>query len=693
MTKIVSLAKSFWFSLFQTNEAPSRAGITRAIERNARSDEARIVTQSATVADSISHETSFLSGAEPYSVVRARFYAAVLVLLPLLVLLTIASYQLTLFALEMIPNEIIRTGAALALVGATLLSVHLLLESLMRSRWVMWVLTAISVVVLGNAHYKLAQARAAVIADWIINGNRSVLESAVGPAAVDVGTSSLTATLLPLLEAILPSIAVGLEVIAGVTMSFALMAILDPALLAYWRVARLRRRAARLNAKAVVANSLAERPDEEAQLAIDLGRNTKSLVSREAIVAIVVALIALLMITTNLFAAPVDGRNGCQSENQRIALLLDLSKSRAAADVAADAAAVSRILAEAQACSRYVVLAVGEDGWASPRVLIDSTVTTSGGWMQQDLRNARKRLLAMWTQTSAGLAPTYSGSDVLGTILYAIEVLGLSPVRPGTLVSFTDGRQTRGIDLETDPPMAVDQAARRAKDLGLVANIAGSRMFFFGASTTGKSPAHWNTLRDFWRTWTAMTGAALGTYSIGRDVCPVTSLCTAGAAMAIATPAAPAAPAAPTLAAPTVKRQDAAVSAPATDRKPDAMCQSISGAIGSSAQWSAGWIEIDAPTDFRRGETLRLTVGGSRSTRKVVVRLLGRFDDPNSPNGVDGGVLDVPASGTILLTLQRDHPATRQISVHGGVSPWGLYRLGGGNGPATLLSVDRTCVQ
>ena len=140
-------------------------------------------------------------------------------LLPLLVLLITASYQLTLFALEIIPNEPIRTGASLALVGASLLAIHLLLESLMRSRWVMFVLTAISVFVLGNAHYKLAQARAAVIADWIINGDRTVLESAVGPAAVDVGATSLTSTLLPLLEAILPSIAVGLEVIAGVTMS------------------------------------------------------------------------------------------------------------------------------------------------------------------------------------------------------------------------------------------------------------------------------------------------------------------------------------------------------------------------------------------------------------------------------------------------------------------------------------------
>ena len=165
-----------------------------------------------------------------------------------------------------------------------------------------------------------------------------------------------------------------------------------------------------------MATGLTERADEEAQLTIDLGRNTKSLVSREALVAIVLALIALLVITTGVFAAPIVGANGCTAENQRVALLIDLSKSRTAADVTSDAAAVSRILAEAQACSRYVVLGVGDDGWGSPRVLMDSTVTTSGGWMQQDLKTARKKLLAMWTPIVATLAPTYSGSDVLGTI-------------------------------------------------------------------------------------------------------------------------------------------------------------------------------------------------------------------------------------------------------------------------------------
>lgn len=42
-----------------------------------------------------------------------------------------------------------------------------------------------------------------------------ILESAVGPAIADTDTTSLTSTQMPLLQASRPSIAVGLEVVAG----------------------------------------------------------------------------------------------------------------------------------------------------------------------------------------------------------------------------------------------------------------------------------------------------------------------------------------------------------------------------------------------------------------------------------------------------------------------------------------------
>src|SRR5688572_29428671 len=286
MIKIVSLSKSFWGSLLQRDEAPSRAGIASAIERGARADGARIASESDTVTQSIALENSYLADAAPYAVVRSQFYTALALILPLGLLIA-ASWQLTLFGLEIIPNESVRNVAALALVGATLLSIHILLHSLSRPGWVVLTLTALSVLVLADAHYQLAKTRAAVIADWILQGSTTVMESATGAALVEVDAASLASTLLPLLQALLPLMAVGLEIMAGVTLYFVLTALFDPALLAYWRVARLRRRAAHLSAEAAAAAGLAERADEEAQLTLDLGRNSKAFISKDALIAIV----------------------------------------------------------------------------------------------------------------------------------------------------------------------------------------------------------------------------------------------------------------------------------------------------------------------------------------------------------------------------------------------------------------------
>jgi hypothetical protein len=691
MSKLVPLAM-FWGSV-ATDGTANRAGVASVIARDALTDNALVASQAAAVDADIAHETAYVATAESYSVVRSRFYVAFLLTLPMIALIA-ASWQLTLFGLEILPSEGIRNVTALALVGASLLSIHLLLESLKRSGWVLFTLTSLSVMALAVAHYQLAKTRAVVIADWILEGNRTVVESAAGVAVAPTDAPSLASTLLPLLESLLPLMAVGLEVMAGVALYFVLTALFDPALLAYWRLARLRRRAARLRARAVEAADRAERADAEAGLTINATRNARAFISKDAIIAIAIAIVVLLAISTDLFASPaIHTKASCTAENQRVALLIDLSRSRTADDVAADAAGVARVLSEGRGCSRYVVLGIGDDGWGAPIVLLDMRVTTSGGWMQQDLKTARRQLTAAWAQTAARLAPMYSGSDVMGTLLYAVELLNISPGRPGTLISFSDGRQTRSINLEGDAPLSPPAAARRAKALGLVANIPGSRTFFLGASTAGKSPIYWNSLRDFWRAWTAQSGASLGGYSVGRDVCSVTALCTAGVGSVTGRAMEPALPPPPPGSVGAAAVTHRASTAPAAASQPnptlEPRCETLSGAIGSSQQWGSGWLELSAHTDFRRGETLRLNLGGG--ARKVVVRLLNRSADPNSPDGVDGGVVDVPPGGVIELRLQRDHPAVRQISVHGGVSPWGLYGLGGGNGPARLLSVERLC--
>lgn len=114
---------------------------------------------------------------------------------------------------------------------------------------------------------------------------------------------------------------------------------------------------------------------------------------------------------------------------------------------------------------------------------------------------------------------------------------------------------------------------------------------------------------------------------------------------------------------------------------------SIPGDLTPTSQWGSGWLVLTSTTDFKKGEVIKLKMG--KTADKVVVRLLPNGKSPDRPTGVVTGCIDVPDNGVVEVLLQRDHPLVEQISVHGGPNPWGKYSCGGGNGPATLVDVQR----
>ncbi len=105
------------------------------------------------------------------------------------------------------------------------------------------------------------------------------------------------------------------------------------------------------------------------------------------------------------------------------------------------------------------------------------------------------------------------------------------------------------------------------------------------------------------------------------------------------------------------------------------------GEIGSSPHWGSGWIDLEAPTDFLKGDRIRIKVGGSAS--KILVRLLPKGRSPDTSTGLIGGTITVPEDRIVEVILKYDRKGIIQISVHGGPNPWNKP-LGGGNGPATI---------
>ena len=112
----------------------------------------------------------------------------------------------------------------------------------------------------------------------------------------------------------------------------------------------------------------------------------------------------------------------------------------------------------------------------------------------------------------------------------------------------------------------------------------------------------------------------------------------------------------------------------------------IGGTPGTSESGS-GYLDLKNPVSFRAGDELRVLVGGS--AKKVVIRLLPKGAKPDSPAGIVGGPLDVPSTRIVRVVLTAARDDVVQISVHGGENPWKQISLGAGNGPATLLRVER----
>lgn len=103
--------------------------------------------------------------------------------------------------------------------------------------------------------------------------------------------------------------------------------------------------------------------------------------------------------------------------------------------------------------------------------------------------------------------------------------------------------------------------------------------------------------------------------------------------------------------------------------------------------WQSSWLNINPPTNFNKGETIKIKVGGN--AENVLVRFLPEGSAPSSSDGIEGKVRKVPSNRILELKLERNHPNVKQISVHAGKEAWGMP-LGGNNGNVKIISIERS---
>ena len=117
-----------------------------------------------------------------------------------------------------------------------------------------------------------------------------------------------------------------------------------------------------------------------------------------------------------------------------------------------------------------------------------------------------------------------------------------------------------------------------------------------------------------------------------------------------------------------------------------AHAERLGGTVGASEKFGSGWIDLQQPVDFGKGDRLRLIVGGNAT--RVVIRLLPKDKARDSSEGLLGGPVEVPKTRVVEVVLREDRLQVVQISVHGGPNPWGHFPMPN-NGPAALQSAER----
>jgi hypothetical protein len=429
--------------------------------------------------------------------------------------------------------------------------------------------------------------------------------------------------------------------------------------MAYRRRNRIRREIQRLERLLAAVRSVDQQagtpPSEHGEVSSGLSAH----ITRERVVATIFAMVVLFALARSVWAQPATPTRSdhhCAVETERAAHLVDLTGSRDEADRIADRQAVARALAMATPCSRHVVIGITADSWQSPRLLLDVRFPEDG-WMNQVIRQTRRAAVARWIAASDAQPGGFDRTDVTGAFAYAAALLQISEARPAKILSYSDLRQTN-LGFEGQPPPSPAAALRRATERGMVPDLRGAEVWLLSVSIDGISPASWTSLREFWTSWVAKTGARLRDYAIDRSPC-------ASARCQPTTPTTPVVRATP-------------VQAPV---------ELLDGSVGSSLRAGSGWIQLNAVAGFERGDRLRFHVAGAAT--RMIVRLLSLHDDPNDPVGINGGTVQIPPDGIVEVVVERRFEAVTQISVHGGPSPFGLYPLGEENGSVHLLRVER----
>jgi len=203
---------------------------------------------------------------------------------------------------------------------------------------------------------------------------------------------------------------------------------------------------------------------------------------------------------------------------------IDLSSSVAAkghdgkTEFEKNLSSVTRLLSQMPLHSQVTVLAITENSFSQPYVLLSAKTADDKGYFGERLTAARQQILRVWHERSAHLQPNSAGTDILGSLVVAGQLLQQAPdTQRKVLVLFSDMREfTRHLNFETQSDIPMDAALAKVDEGRFLPNLKGVDIYVLGADAAGQEVAQWDRVRKFWATYFEKVGANLRIYSIMR---------------------------------------------------------------------------------------------------------------------------------------------------------------------------------
>lgn len=163
------------------------------------------------------------------------------------------------------------------------------------------------------------------------------------------------------------------------------------------------------------------------------------------------------------------------------------------------------------------VVGITESSFTKPYILLEGRVSFNKGSFGEVVARDKLRLLQTWQKLN--LKPSAMMSDILGSLNFASNLFQ-SQDQQKKLIIFSDMRHyTRELDLESPKVINIEAAMKQVVKNGLVAPLAGVKIWCVGVHSVGRTPEYWKSLKAFWTEYFRQSRALEPiTYSMERRI-------------------------------------------------------------------------------------------------------------------------------------------------------------------------------